>query len=68
MVYYYLSFAKNSVLVERLGPALADARAFTEVEYQTIKSWSRSCRVNGIEYKRMERAKGFEPSTFTLAR
>ncbi len=57
--YYGLSLAKNSVLVERLGPALANARArrcltgaantraFTEFEYQTVKSWSRLRRVIG---------------------
>jgi len=59
VVYYCLGLAKNSVLVERLGPALADAQArrcltgaanprvFTEFEYQTVKSWSRSRRVIG---------------------
>ena len=58
-VYYGLGLAKNSVLVERLQPALADARArrcltgaastrvFTEFEYQTVKSWSRARRVIG---------------------
>ena len=58
-VYYCLGLAKNSVLVERLGPALADAqmrwclcgaanvRAFTEFFYQTIRSWSRARRVIG---------------------
>jgi len=58
-VYYCLGLAKNSVLVERLGPALADARArrclsgaanarvFTEFEYQTLNSWSRARRVIG---------------------
>ena len=58
-VYYCLGLSKNSVLVERLGPALADAQArrcltgaantrvFTEFEYQTVKSWSRSRRVIG---------------------
>ncbi len=45
--YYGLSLAKNSVMVERLGPALANARVFTEFEYQTVKSWSRSRRVIG---------------------
>ncbi len=59
VVYYCLGLAKNSVLVERLGPALADAQArrcltgtagarvFTGFEYQTVKSWSRSRRVTG---------------------
>jgi hypothetical protein len=58
-VYYCLGLAKNSVLIERLAPALADARArrclsgapsaraFTEFEYQTQKSWSRARRVIG---------------------
>ena len=59
VVYYCLGLAKNSVLVERLGSALADAqarrcltgaanvRAFSEFAYQTVKSWSRSRRVVG---------------------
>ena len=58
-VYYCLGFAKNSALVERLGPALAAAqmrwclcggnpvREFAEFAYQTAKSWSRSRRVIG---------------------
>jgi Transposase DDE domain group 1 len=58
-VYYCLGLAKNSVLVERLAPALADARArrclsgaanarvFTEFAYQTLKSWHRARRVIG---------------------
>src|SRR5271154_2154132 len=58
-VYYCLGLAKNSVLVERLGPALANAqirwclsgaanvREFVEFAYQTIKSWSRARRVIG---------------------
>ena len=58
-VYYCLGLAKNAVLIEKLGPALAQARgrhcltgassvrAFTEFEYQTQKSWSRSRRVIG---------------------
>ena len=58
-VYYAVGLAKNSVLVERLAPALADARArrcltgaasarvFTAFEYQTVKSWSRTRRVIG---------------------
>ena len=59
VVYYCLGLAKNSVLNEKLGPALASAqmrwclsgaarvRQFTEFEYQTVKSWSRSRRVIG---------------------
>ena len=58
-VYYCLGLAKNSVLVEKLGPALARARQrhclcgapsvreFDEFEYQTQKSWSRPRRVAG---------------------
>jgi hypothetical protein len=58
-VYYCLGFAKNSALVEHLGPALAAAqmrwclcgghpvREFTEFAYQTAKSWSRARRVIG---------------------
>ena len=58
-VYYCLGFAKNSALVERLGPALAQAqrrwclcggnpvREFAEFAYQTARSWSRSRRVIG---------------------
>jgi hypothetical protein len=58
-VYYCLGLQKNSVLIEQLQPALADARArrclsgvqstrsFTEFEYQTQKSWSRLRRVIG---------------------
>ncbi len=58
-VYYCLGLAKNSVLVGRLAPALADARArrclsgapsvrvFTEFEYRTHQSWSRGRRVIG---------------------
>ena len=53
------SIVTCSVLVERLGPALANAqirwclsgaanvREFVEFEYQTIKSWSRARRVIG---------------------
>jgi hypothetical protein len=56
---YCLGLQKNSVLIERLQPALADARArrclsgaestrvFTEFEYQTQKTWSRRRRVIG---------------------
>ncbi len=59
VVYYCLGLAKNSVLIEQLQPALADARArrclsgaqsaraFTEFEYQTQKTWSRARRVIG---------------------
>lgn len=58
-VYYGVGLAKNSVLIERLQPALADARArhcltgaasvrvFAEFEYQTQKSWSQARRVIG---------------------
>jgi hypothetical protein len=58
-VYYCLGFAKNSALVDRLGPALAaarmrwclcggnPAREFAEFAYQTAKSWRRSRRVTG---------------------
>jgi hypothetical protein len=58
-VYYCLGLAKNSVLLERLAPALFDARArrclsgapstrvFAEFEYQTQKTWSRARRVIG---------------------
>lgn len=58
-VYYCLGLAKNSVLIEKLGPALAGARArhcltgaasvreFTEFMYRTLDSWSRERRVIG---------------------
>ena len=58
-VYYCLGLAKNSVLIEKLGPALAQARArhcltgaastrqFTEFLYRTHASWSRERRVIG---------------------
>lgn len=58
-VYYCLGLAKNSVLIEHLGPALARAREryclsgassvreFAEFEYQTQDSWSRPRRVIG---------------------
>ena len=58
-VYYCLGLAKNAVLIEKLGLALADARArrclcgapsvrvFTEFEYRTQKTWSRARRVIG---------------------
>src|ERR1035437_8481603 len=59
VVYYCLGLAKNSVLIERLAPALADARArrclsgaaqvrvFREFEYRTQTSWSCWRRVIG---------------------
>lgn len=57
-VYYCLGLAKNSVLIDKLGPALAQARgrrcltgapsrAFTEFPYRTHESWSRERRVIG---------------------
>jgi hypothetical protein len=57
-VYYCLGLAKNPVLLEQLGPSLADARtrhclsgarvrAFAEFAYQTQKTWSRARRVIG---------------------
>jgi DDE family transposase len=57
-VYYCLGLAKNSVLIARLGQALADARArhclcgasvrvFAEFAYQTQQTWNRSRRVIG---------------------
>jgi hypothetical protein len=58
-VQYCLGLAKNSVLLERLEPALFDARArrclsgapstrvFSEFDYQTQKSWSQARRVIG---------------------
>ncbi len=58
-VYYCLGLAKNSVLVERLGPALMSAqmrwclcgaarvREFAQFECQTVRSWSRARRVIG---------------------
>jgi len=57
-VYYCLGLAKNSVLIEQLGSALAEARTrhclsgasvrvFAEFAYQTQKTWSRSRRVIG---------------------
>jgi hypothetical protein len=57
-VYYCLGLAKNSVLLEQLGAALAQARGryclsgasvrvFAQFAYQTQKSWSRSRRVVG---------------------
>lgn len=59
VVYYCLGLAKNSVLIEHVQPALADARArrclsgaqsargFAEFEYQTQKTWRRARRVIG---------------------
>jgi hypothetical protein len=58
-VYYCLGLAKNPVLIEKLGPTMAQARArrcltgpasvrvFAEFAYQTRESWSRSRRVIG---------------------
>jgi hypothetical protein len=58
-VYYCLGMGKNSVLVERLAPALmtaqirwclcgaANVREFMEFEYQTVRSWSRARRLIG---------------------
>jgi hypothetical protein len=58
-VYYCLGLAKNPVLIDKLGPTMAQARArrcltgpasvrvFTEFEYRTLDSWSRSRRVIG---------------------
>lgn len=58
-VYYCIGLAKNSVLEERLGPAMAKARAryclsgaagvreFAQFMYQTKQSWSRARRVIG---------------------
>src|SRR3974390_73721 len=59
VVYYCLGLAKNSVLIEQLAPALADARArrclsgapsaraFSEFAYRPQTRWSRSRRVVG---------------------
>ena len=59
VVYYCLGLAKNSVLIEKLARALADARArrclsgaasvrvFREFDYRTQTSWSRCRRVIG---------------------
>jgi hypothetical protein len=58
-VYYCLGIGKHPGLIEKLGPALAEARArhclcggastrvFAEFEYQTKTSWSRQRRVIG---------------------
>jgi len=94
-VYYCLGLAKNPVLTEKLGPTMAQARArrcltgpasvrvFTEFEYQTRESWSRSRRVIGKAEVMSEGenprfvvtnlpAKGFkddkDPTRFTPAR
>jgi hypothetical protein len=59
VVYYCVGLQKNSRLIERLTPALAQARArrcltgapsvraFAQFEYQTRKGWSRARRVIG---------------------
>ncbi len=59
VVYYCVGLGKNSVLIDKLEPALADARArrclsgasegraFGDFAYQTVRSWSRSRRVVG---------------------
>lgn len=59
VVYYCVGLQKNSVLIDRLAPALVQARArrcltaapsvrvFSEFEYQTLKGWSRARRVIG---------------------
>lgn len=58
-VYYCIGLAKNSVLIEKLQPALAEARArhclvgsatraFAEFQYQTVSgTWSRERRIIG---------------------
>ena len=58
-IYYCLGLARNSVLIEKLQPALvaarlrhclcggASVREFAEFEYRTQKTWSRSRRVIG---------------------
>ncbi len=57
-VYYCLGLAQNSVLLEKLEPALwaarirhclsgATVRVFSQFEYQTQKTWSRARRVIG---------------------
>ena len=58
-IYYCLGMGKNSVLIEKLEPALVEARArhcltggvstrvFAEFEYQTKTSWSRKRRMIG---------------------
>ena len=94
-VYYCLGLAKNSVLIEKLGPSMVQARTryclagsssvrvFTEFEYRTHVSWSRSRRVIGKAEVMTEGenprfvvtnlpAKGFkqdkDPTRFTPAR
>jgi len=58
-VHYCLGLSKNSVLIHKIAPTLAQARArrcltgtssareFCEFEYQTVHSWSRTRRVIG---------------------
>ena len=57
-VYYCLGLIKNAVLLRKLNPAMAQARArhclsgstvreFIEFEYRTLQGWSRSRRVIG---------------------
>ena len=58
-VYYCLGLQQNPRLVERLGPAMGEARArqclcggasvrvFTDFAYRTLKSWTRERRVIG---------------------
>ena len=57
-VYYCLGLARNCVLIEKLAPAMAQARArhcltgsavreFAEFQYRTQDTWSRSRRVIG---------------------
>ncbi len=57
-VYYCLGMIKNPVLLQKLGPTLAEARArhclsggtsraFGQFEYRTLQGWSRSRRVIG---------------------
>lgn len=57
-VYYCLGMIKNPVLLEKLRPTMAEARArhcltgstsraFGELEYRTLQGWSRSRRVIG---------------------
>ena len=57
-VYYCVGMIKNSVLLEKLAPSMAQARArhclsggtvrvFVEFEYRTLQGWSRSRRVIG---------------------
>ncbi len=59
VVHYCLGLSKNSVLINKVAPTLAQARArrcltgassareFCEFEYQTVHSWSRTRRVIG---------------------